>query len=141
MIKAMELRKFSQHTKRYYLSAVTGVARYYQQSPDTLTQEMIEDYLLYLRNDKGNAPGSCANVVAGLRFFYHHVADRQVSIDYSARKVTKLPIVLSQEEIWVGQCRKPIFFSQESAGVDLGILRFDIKQKKIRMASYLTSWN
>ena len=53
----MELRNLSKNTQRYYLSAVIGLARYYQQSPDKLTQEMIEDYLLYLKNDKGNTPG------------------------------------------------------------------------------------
>jgi site-specific recombinase XerD len=76
------------------------LARYYQQSPDKLSKEMIEDFLLYLKNSKGNSAGSCATVVAGLRFFYNHVADRQVLIDYSVRKVTKLPTVLTQEEIW-----------------------------------------
>jgi integrase/recombinase XerD len=101
MIKAMELRNLSKNTQRYYLSAVIGVARYYQQSPDTLTQEMIEDYLLYLKNDKGNTPGTCATVVAGLRFFYNHVADRQTPFNYRVRKkTTKLPTVLTQEEIW-----------------------------------------
>ena len=100
MIKAMELRNLSKNTQRYYLSAVTGLARHYQQSPDKLTKEIIEDYVLYLKNDKGNTPGTCANVVAGLRFFYNHVADRQVPIDYCVRKTTKLPTVLTQEEIW-----------------------------------------
>jgi len=100
MIKAMELRNLSKHTQRYYLSAVRGLARYYQQSPDKLTQEMIEDYVLYLKNGKGNTPGSCANAVAGLRFFYNYVADRHVPIGYSVRKATKLPTVLTQEEIW-----------------------------------------
>ena len=85
MIKAMELRNLSKNTQRYYLSAVTGLARHYQQTPDKLTQEMIEDYVLYLKNHKGNSPGTCATVVAGLRFFYNQVADRQVSIDYSFR--------------------------------------------------------
>ena len=66
-----------------------------------LTQEMIEDYLLYLKNDKGNTPGTCATIVAGLRFFYNHVADKQVPIDYRfSNKRKKLPTVLSQEEIW-----------------------------------------
>jgi integrase/recombinase XerD len=39
---------------------------------------MIEDYLLYLKNEKGNAPASCCLVLTGLRFFYKHVgsADR-----------------------------------------------------------------
>ena len=64
----MELRNLSKNTQRYYLSAVIGLARYYQQSPDKLTQEMIEYYLLYLKNDKGNTPGTCATEVAGLLF-------------------------------------------------------------------------
>ena len=101
MVKAMELRNLSKNTQRYYLSAVIGLSRYYQQSPDKLTQEMIEDYVLYLKNDKGNTPGTCATIVAGLRFFYNHVADRQVPIDYRfSNKRKKLPTVLTQEEIW-----------------------------------------
>ena len=81
MIQAMELRNLAKKTQRYYLSAVIGLACYYQQSPHMLTQEMIEDYLLCLKNGKGNTPGSCANVVAGLWFFYNFVADKQVPID------------------------------------------------------------
>ncbi|MBL7177730.1 MAG: site-specific integrase [Desulfobacteraceae bacterium] len=101
MIKTMELRNLSHHTKRYYLSAVSGLSRYYQQSPDTITQEMIEDYLLYLKNEKGNTHGTCGNVVAGLRFFYNHVADRHVTITFRFNKKNiKLPTVLTQEEIW-----------------------------------------
>jgi hypothetical protein len=36
MIKAMELRNLAKNTQCYYLSAVIGLARHYQQSPDTL---------------------------------------------------------------------------------------------------------
>jgi site-specific recombinase XerD len=101
MIKAMELRNLAKNTQRYYLSAVIGLARHYQQSPDTLTQEMIEDYLLYLKNDVGNSSGTCANVVAGLRFFYNFVADKQVPIDCRfSKKRIKLPTVLTPEDIW-----------------------------------------
>jgi site-specific recombinase XerD len=61
---------------------------------------MIEDYLLYLKNDKGNAPNSCASTLSGLRFFYKNVTKQKISIDYSlARKVQKLPTVLPQEDI------------------------------------------
>ena len=101
MVKAMELRNLSKNTQRYYLSAVIGLARFYQQSPDKLTQEMIEDYLLYLKNDRGNTPGTCGTVVAGLRFFFNHVADKQVPIDYRfSNKRRRLPTVLTHEEIW-----------------------------------------
>jgi integrase/recombinase XerD len=100
MIRAMELENLSDNTQRRYLSAVTGLAKHYRQSPDQLTKEMIEDYLLYLKNDKGGAPNSCASTLSGLRFFYKHATKQNISIDYSlARKVQKLPTVLPQEDI------------------------------------------
>jgi hypothetical protein len=57
MIRAMDLKNLSPHTKRTYLAAVTGLAKHYRQSPAKITAEMIEDYLLYLKNQKGNAEG------------------------------------------------------------------------------------
>jgi len=101
MIRAMDLKDLSKHTQRTYLAAVTGLAKHYRQSPDKLTQEMIEDYLLYLKNVKGNAPNTRGTVLTGLRFFYGHVAKKEIPIDHSAcRKVRKLPTVLVQEDIW-----------------------------------------
>ena len=53
MIREMELRNLSENTQRYYLQAVFALAKYYMQSPDKMTKEMIEDYLLYLKKEKG----------------------------------------------------------------------------------------
>ena len=101
MIRAMELENLSDNTQRRYLAAVTGIAKHYHQSPDQLAKEMIEDYLLYLKNDKGSAPNSCASALSGLRFFFNHVSEQQICIEYSLkRKVQKLPTVLPQEDIW-----------------------------------------
>ena len=101
MIRAMDLKDLSKHTQRTYLAAVTGLAKHYRKSPDKLTQEMIEDYLLYLKNVKCNAPNTRGTVLTGLRFFYGHVAQKEIPIDHSAcRKVRKLPTVLVQEDIW-----------------------------------------
>jgi site-specific recombinase XerD len=62
---------------------------------------MIEDYLMYLKNDKGKCPNSCASALSGLRFFYNHVTGQKISIDYRlSRKVRNLPTVLPQEDIW-----------------------------------------
>ena len=60
MIRQMDLKNLSPHTRRSYLNAVTGLTRHYQTSPEAITKEMIEDYLLYLKNDRGNAPASCS---------------------------------------------------------------------------------
>jgi site-specific recombinase XerD len=101
MIRAMDLSNLSDNTQRRYLSAVSGLAKHYHRSPDQLTEEMIEDYLLYLKNDKGNAPNTCASNLSGLRFFYNHVLKQDISIEYSlSRNVQKLPTVLPQEDIW-----------------------------------------
>jgi len=101
MIRAMELKNLSANTQRTYLTAVTGIAKHYRKSPDKLCKEMIEDYLLYLKNDKGKCPNSCASALSGLRFFYKHVTGQKISIDYRlSRNVRNLPTVLPQEDIW-----------------------------------------
>jgi len=101
MIKTMELRNLARETQRGYLSAVKGLASFYRKSPDSLTKEQIEDYLLYLKNEKGNTTGSCGAVAAGLRFFCTHVVEHPIPFDCKIRrKNRKLPTVLSQEEIW-----------------------------------------
>jgi site-specific recombinase XerD len=101
MIRAMELKNLSKNTQRAYLAAVSGLAKHYQQSPAKITDKMIEDYLLYLKNDKGNAPNSCGSVLTGLRFFYKNVAQKKVAVDYSLRKKPrKLPTVLTMEQVW-----------------------------------------
>ena len=100
MIRAMDLKNLSPHTKRAYLAAVTGLARHYQQPPDKISATMIEDYLLYLKNDKGIAPSSCCGALTGLRFFYSHILDKQISVGFSlTKKPRKLPTVLSQEQV------------------------------------------
>ncbi len=101
MIRAMDLKNLSNHTKRSYLGAVTGLSRHYQASSKKITEEMIEDYLLYLKNEKGNAPASCCLVLTGLRFFYKHILDQQIDVGFSLTKTPrKLPTVLTKEQVW-----------------------------------------
>ena len=124
MIRAMELKNLSHHTQRAYLAAVTGIARFYNQSPDKMTQEKIEDYLLYLKQDKGIAPNSCYGVLTGLRFFYKHVNEKEIPVIYSIRRTPrKLPEVLTMEDIWKIICsvknlkHKIILMTTYSAGL------------------------
>ncbi len=97
----MELKNLSDHTQKAYLTAVSGIAKFYNQSPEKLTKEKIEDYLLYLKQDKGNAPNSCYSVLTGLRFFYKHVSKKKIAVTYSIRRTQrKLPQVLTMPEVW-----------------------------------------
>ena len=105
MVRAMELKNLSSHSQRAYLAAVTGIAKHYRRSPDKITNKMIEDYLLYLKNEKGNSPNSCGSVLTGLRFFYKNVIKKEISIGYSVRKIPrKLPTVLTKEQVWKITC-------------------------------------
>jgi len=100
MIKAIELRNLSRRTQRSYLSSVAGLANHYNKPPDKLSKDKIEDYLLYLKNKRGITPGSVGVVVTGLRFFYNHVANDNIPIDYKRKHSGKLPTVLTQKQIW-----------------------------------------
>ena len=82
----MELKNLSHQTQRAYLAAVIGFTKFYNQSPDKMTKEKIEDYLLYLKQNKGNAPNSCYSVLTGLRFFYKYVTEKEIPVTYSIRR-------------------------------------------------------
>jgi site-specific recombinase XerD len=47
-INYMTVQRFSKGTKRNYLNAVKGLAKYCNQSPDTLTNDQIQEYLRHL---------------------------------------------------------------------------------------------
>jgi site-specific recombinase XerD len=102
MIKAMELRDLSENTQRGYLQAVTGLAKHYRTPPDQLCQEMIDDYLLYLKNDLRRAPKTCGVAKAAFTFLYNNVlSDDGISINFSIRRHNRtLPVVLTPDQVW-----------------------------------------
>ena len=101
MNKFMQLRDLSENTQKTYLRAVSGLARHYKMTPDKISKSMVEDYLLYLKNVKKQASNGVGTVVSGLKFFYRYVLDKEENAPHCAqRKTRKLPVVLTQEEVW-----------------------------------------
>jgi site-specific recombinase XerD len=97
----MELRRLSPHTQKGYLNAVRGLAKFYHRVPDTLSSEEVQDYLLYLDNERKVAWNSTKAVVIGLRFFYGVTMqnpDMLLAIP-TRRTQRRLPHVLSREEV------------------------------------------
>ena len=130
MIREMDLKNLSHQTRRSYLNAVTKLAKHYRQSPETITEEMIEDYLLYLKNEKGNALATCCITLTGLRFFYKHILDQQISIGFSLPKTPrKLPSVLTKQQVRKIICapgnlkHRLILMTTYSAGLRVGEAR------------------
>jgi integrase/recombinase XerD len=101
MNKMMQLRNLSENTQKSYLRAVSGLARHYKMSPDKISKSMAEDYLLYLKNVKKQASNGVGTIVSGLKFFSRHVLGKEENApNYAQRKTRKLPVVLTQEEVW-----------------------------------------
>jgi site-specific recombinase XerD len=101
MIDEMTLRGFSPRTHESYLSAVTGLARYYMKAPDQLTVEDVRQYLLYLERERELSWSSLNITVSGLRFLYFDTLKWEpVEMEIPRRKAqSRLPEVLSREEI------------------------------------------
>ena len=101
MINDMTLRGLSNSTQYAYSHAVIGLATFYKRSPDQLTDQDVQRYLLHLYQDRGLAPMTCNRVLYGLRFFYHKTLGRERATFQlpCARLPSKLPEILSREEV------------------------------------------
>lgn len=69
MIKMMKLSNFAPRTIECYLKAVEKLSRYYMRSPDKITPEEVQDYLLMLQEEKGYTFSTCNQHRSGIVFF------------------------------------------------------------------------
>jgi integrase/recombinase XerD len=76
MKKEMELRDFGPRTQEAYLWSVEGLTKFFKRSPDKINQEEVEDYLLYLKNNRQLAYSTRNQIASGLKFFYNEVLKR-----------------------------------------------------------------
>lgn len=97
----MALRRFAPSTQEAYIAAVAGLARYYKQSPEKIDKQMIQDYLLYLMQERNMSWSSCNVAVSGLRFFYTQTLGMDAMfLSIPPRKADSiLPEILSAEEL------------------------------------------
>ena len=101
MLMIMQMKNLSPKTIYSYMHHMKSYVRMFGRSPDELGQEEICKYLHSLRNDR-HLSWSNVNVgYSALRLFYVQVLNR----DWSTYKIpkpkkeTKLPVVLSKEEV------------------------------------------
>ena len=97
----MTVQRFSDHTKRLYLMGMIGLAKFYNQSPDTLTNEQIQEYFRHLLEDRKLTWGTCNNYFSAIVCFYKNVCkwdETRFQIPPRPR-IKKLPTVFSMEEV------------------------------------------
>ena len=97
----MTLQRFADHTKRSYVGGVKGLVKFYKQSPDTLTNEQIQAYLLHLLEERKLAWGTVNAYLSGMICFYRGFCkwdETQFKIPPRPRD-KKLPTVYSKQEV------------------------------------------
>ena len=101
MIEDMQLRNLSTETQRAYLHYITGLARFYQTSPEHLSLEELREYQLYLINEHQYSAESVNHFVVSAKFLYNVTLETPWSEDAlpRCRVPHKLPVVLSATEV------------------------------------------
>ena len=101
MIHDLTIRALAENTQKSYLRAVTGLACYYRRSPDQLSAQQVQAYLVWLHEARGLSWQSCNTIRHGLRFFYRITLGRPEPHFYlpGAKEPSKLPEVLGHDEL------------------------------------------
>ena len=101
MLEELERRNYAQTTIDCYLHTVEHFTRYFHRSPDQLGPQHIREYQAALFKKWKLAPNTVNQRLAALRFFYIQTLKRAWSVAETPypKKVLKLPIILSQEEV------------------------------------------
>ena len=101
MTNDMTVRGLAENTKRSYLTSVTGLARHYRRSPDQISAQEVQDYLIYLHEQRGLSWKSCNCVRHGVRFLYRitlGVPDPHFYVP-GAKTPSTLPQILNHDEL------------------------------------------
>lgn len=112
-VQDMQLHGFSPKTQACYVGAVRGLAKFYNKSPDLVTEEELRSYFLHLTLERKVARATATIALCGIKFFFQNTVRR----DWTSLKLLrpprsrKLPVVLSREEVKaiLGQVHKPIY--------------------------------
>ena len=101
MIDLMTFRNFSPRTHEAYFGAVFRLAKYYDRSPEKITEEEVKQWLMQLFLKDHLAPATVHQAANGVKFLYHQVLgweDFLVKISLPSRP-QKIPALLTRQEV------------------------------------------
>ncbi|HEY6305074.1 MAG TPA: site-specific integrase, partial [Candidatus Angelobacter sp.] len=101
MLEELERRNYAQTTIDCYIHTVEHFAQYFRRSPDQLGPDHIREYQVALFKKFKLAPNTVSQRLAALRFFYIQTLKKAWSVAETPypKKVLRLPMILSQEEV------------------------------------------
>lgn len=97
-----ELKGTPEASKESYFRRIKAFLAYVgDKQPEDITQQDIQQYILYLKKERGLSAGTTNNYISAIRFFYTHVLDKE----WNARRVPRmkrypiLPVILPKEDV------------------------------------------
>ncbi len=97
----MLVRGMSPRTRESYVASVAGLAKFYNRSPDKVSEDQVQRYLLHLIEERRLAWSSVNVAASALKFFYR-VSLKRKEAEFSIpgpRQPQRLPQILSPEEV------------------------------------------
>jgi site-specific recombinase XerD len=101
MIAALQLSGKSERTQQSYVREVRLLAQCYRKSPDLISEQELQQYLLHRKNIDGLSPSSMRICYSGIRLFDHHVLGHDWKTLHLIRAASehRLPAILSLEAV------------------------------------------
>ena len=114
MLDAMTVRGLAERTQECYAEAVSRMARHYHRSPELLSPQEVEAYLLHLVKDRKLSYSSVNHAASASRFLFETVLGRKSDEHLRppmAKVPQKQPHLLSREEIarLFACCSHPVY--------------------------------
>jgi len=100
-LEDLQLHGYAETTQGMYMRAVRLLSYHYHKSPETITEEELRSYFLYIKNDKEWSRSTYTINLCGIKYFYQHTLQKQWPVLGLVRphKNTKLPVILSRDEV------------------------------------------
>lgn len=109
LLDEMELRQFSAKTQSAYLRWVVELSKFYNRSPDELSNEEVRQYFRSLHLDRKLSQSTCAQAFHAIMFFYREVMHREFNeaLLPSIKRSQKIPELLSRRDVRaiISHCR------------------------------------
>ena len=101
MLDQMQLRGHSPRTQQSYLYAVSVLSRHYRRSLDRLSQDDLQNWILYLVKERKLSAATCRLYLNAIRFFYLQVLHWpacQLEL-IAPKRPQRIPYLLSPDEV------------------------------------------
>ena len=101
MVRKLQINGKSERTQEAYTRAVRQLKEHYKKDPALMSEDELDEYFLYRRNESQWAPKTLRLCYYGIKFYYQAVLDIQwnLFLILKAQKEERLPEIPTKETI------------------------------------------